>query len=131
MSCNWITPSIDVAYEFQNEYGDINIDTSNFSKLGAPKVQICINATTNEFHTKVYQSLTLIGVPSQESKCGGKYYFSLLINDYFVLEIPMNIGMNFMFSALFLTHRQENSGTDLPENFINVASFLNKMIQSY
>ena len=32
MGCNWITPSIDVAYELQNEYGDINKDTSDFSK---------------------------------------------------------------------------------------------------
>ena len=72
----------------------------------------------------------MIGVPRQDSKCGGKQYFTFLIKKIFVLEIPMKIGVNFMFSAFFLTHRQENTGTDLPELFINFASFLNTKLCS-
>ena len=131
MGCNWTSASIDAAYELQNDYGDINIDASDFLKLGTPQLQICINATTNEYHTEFDQSFTLIGVPRQESKCGGVYDFSFLINDHFEIKIPMKIGVNFMFSALFLTHRQETNQKDLPEHFINFASFLNKKLFSH
>ena len=131
MGCNWTSASIDAAYELQNDYGDININASDFLKLGTPQLQICINATTNEYHTEFDQSFTLIGVPRQEGKCGGKYYFSFLINDHFEIKIPMKIGVNFMFSALFLTHRQETNQKDLPEHFINFASFLNKKLFSH
>ena len=57
---NWIAPVVDVAYNLQKDYGDINIKDSVIFKLGVPQAQICVNATTAEFHTEYDQSLTSV-----------------------------------------------------------------------
>ena len=52
---NWIAPVVDVAYNLQKDYGDINNKNSVLFKLGVPQAQLCVNATTAEFHTEYDQ----------------------------------------------------------------------------
>ena len=72
---NWIAPVVDVAYNLQRENGDINIKNSVLFQLGVPQAQICVNATTAEFHTEYDQSLTYICVPKQNMEGKNWYEF--------------------------------------------------------
>ena len=124
---NWIAPVVDVAYNLQKDYGDINIKNSVLFKLGVPQAQICVNATTAEFHTEYDQSLTYICVPNQEMDGKNWYEFLFKINKSTVLSLPMPIGFNLLFSATFLTHRQHCNNRN-KHVFVNFASFSNKKL---
>ena len=124
---NWIAPVVDVAYNLQKDYGDINIKDSVLFKLGVPQAQICVNATTSEFHTEYDQSLTYICVPKQKMNGKNWYEFLFKINASTVLSLPMSVGLNLLFSATFLTHRQHCNNQN-GHIFLNFASFSNKKL---
>ena len=124
---NWIAPVVDVAYNLQIDNGDINIKNSVLFQLGVPQAQICVNATTAEFHTEFDQSLTYICVPKQKMEGKNWYEFLFKINSSTVLSLPMSIGLNILFSATFLTHRQHCNNRN-KHMFLNFASFSNKKL---
>ena len=125
--CNWIAPVVDVAYNLQKDNGDINIKNSDLFQLGVPQAQICVNATTSEFHTEYDQSLTYICVPKQKMIEKNCYEFLFKIDTSTVLSLPMSVGLNLLFSATFLTHRQHSNYKN-KHTFINFASFSNKKL---
>ena len=124
---NWIAPVVDVAYNLQRDNGDINIKNSDLFQLGVPQAHICVNATTSEFHTEYDQSLTYICVPKQKMNGKNWYEFLFNINASTVLSLPMSVGLNLLFSATFLTHRQHCNNQN-GHIFLNFASFSNKKL---
>lgn len=130
-----ISPIIRTAYELQSTIGNINIKEGSASKSGCWQTSICVDATTGDFHTEQDCTYTLISIPNQNtisSKTAGEnYHFLFCLTDKKNLNIPLNLGISFIFSAAFLTHRQhmndlKHSNED--EHFFNVASYGNKRL---
>ena len=124
---NLLSPIMDVAEKIQNELGDINLKFGKLGAMGLYSAQLCVNATTRDFHTEFDQGPTLTSVPNQNLEDGPRYIFLFYINTTATLQLPMTAKMSFIFSAGLLTHRQEND-SDSNQLFINLASFCNKKL---
>ena len=104
------------------------------SKHGVWQSQICVNAQTAELHTEKDCTYTIIGVPNQNMKALPKRQinnlFLLHLNNDNVFAIPMLPQTYFMFSGLFITHRQNSGGFSIAnkESFFNVASYGNQQL---
>ena len=105
-----ISPVFDAAYKLQNIMGGVNLSQVKTSNCGAWKFHICVNASTSIFHTESDCIYTLISVPlqklkpSEKSKMDSMLIFQL--NSSKSITLPLHGGLSFLYSGLFLTHRQ-------------------------
>ena len=130
-----ISPVLETCYDLQTDAIKLNMKEVLSSKDGCWQSSLCVNAITKQFHTEKDCTYTLISIPSQESNCEDKnanrYDFIFKINDRKHLSIKLTPGTSFIFSGLYLTHRQNMSIGKLidPEcNFFNIASYGNKRL---
>lgn len=129
-----ISPVIDTAFEIQNEVGDINLQPISSSKNGCWQTSVCINAQTSDFHIEKDCTYTLISIPRQEyfksttKKDAFNFIFKLSKTE--MVNIELVPSLSFIFSGLFLTHRQnkKNQNTSSNDVFFNIASYGNKCL---
>ena len=127
-----ISPVLSAAYKYQNELKCNVMSDVESSKHGVWQSQICVNAQTSELHTETDCTYTIIGVPNQNTKALPKRrkdnLFLLHLNDNNVFAIPMLPSTYFMFSGLYITHRQNSGGFSIAnrELFFNVSSYGNQ-----
>ena len=60
-----ISPVLDVAFQMQKQYGDVNFKEVELSELGIWKTVVTVNAYTKELHTEDDCTSTIIHVPNQ------------------------------------------------------------------
>ena len=60
-----ISPLLDVAFQKQEKIGNINFVAGDSTRYGVWHTSICVNATTESFHTEKDVTYTLISVPGQ------------------------------------------------------------------
>ena len=126
-----ILPALDIANKLQPEYGDIFLKKNDDECSAMWHTNVCINASTGEFHTEKDTSYTLITVPSQgyktQKNCGNVYNFLFKLNEDNVISLPLTPDLSFLFSATFLSHRQEgNESTEkVSQPFVNLSSYGN------
>ena len=91
---------------------------------------VCINAMTNDLHTEMDSSYTLICVPKQldENYKRLETNFLFQINDEKTIRIPMNERMVFMYSGYMLSHHQVLEKNQSDTTFINLATYGNKRL---
>ena len=63
-----LLPVIDVAHSKQYNFGDIGMIKNDNASPSMWNTNVCVNASTGDFHTEKDTSYTLITVPSQEQK---------------------------------------------------------------
>ena len=97
---------MDVAERIQDEYRDINLRSGKMGEIGLYAAQVCINATTREFHTDFDQGPTLMCVPDQKYHETNNYKFCFHINDENFIQLNIIPNLNFIFSTAMLTHRK-------------------------
>ena len=89
---------------------------------------ICVNAETKKLHTEHDCTYTLIFAP-QQNKTLDKYEFNFCLNPRNNVCFDMNDGISFMFSGMFLKHKQHKwkhgNNNDL---FFNFASYGNQRL---
>ena len=129
-----ILPALDVAHDMQRHYSDINLKLSGTSSENMWSTNVCINATTEEYHTEKDTSYTLITFPLQNFNLqkikGNVNDFHFKVNDQVCISLPMTPDVTFMFSGTFLTHRQ-NGNSSLDKNsheFVNLSSYGNQKL---
>ena len=89
---------------------------------------MCVNAETEEYHTEMDCTYTLIHVPNQKRDTGWcKYHFLFDLSTAVNISFHMVPGMSIMFSGQFATHRQSCDTINRKESdvFINFASYGN------
>jgi hypothetical protein len=129
-----ISPVIDTCFELQSSIKDINIKKGYASNDGCWQSSLCVDAVTGQFHNEQDCTYTLISVPRQDTiesnKNSNKYHFLFELTKKKRLNIPLFPGVSFIFSGLFLTHRQHIvQGTiGNQDKFFNVASYGNKRL---
>ena len=129
-----ISPVLSAAYTYQTEFDCEVMSNVESAKHGVWQSQICVNAQTSELHTEKDCTYTIIGVPKQNIKDlpnrQKNNLFLLHLNDNNVFAIPMLPNTYFMFSGLYITHRQNSGGfsTANKESFFNVASYGNQQL---
>ena len=127
-----LAPVLDTSFHIQTDYKDLNFKETLASNSGCWQSSICVNAQTKKLHTEDDCTYTLISIPNQnrpkESQVRYDFLFNLTGNDS--LNIPLKPGVSFMFSGLFLTHRQNKSIEVTAKNdiFFNIASYGNKRL---
>ena len=94
---NFLSPTMDVGQRIQKEIGDVNLCFGKLGEIGLYAAQVCINATTRDFHTKFDQGPTLICVPNQILRDGIDYKFCFLINEETIIQLPMTMNLSFYF----------------------------------
>ena len=97
------------------------------SASGCWTTSICVNAETKVLHNEYDCTYTMISAPIQKH-IESKYEFNLCLNAKNNISIDMNSGVMFMFSGLFLKHKQYRwfgKGNDL---FFNFASYGNNRL---
>ena len=126
-----ILPILDIANKMQCDHGDIYLKRTKDACAAMWHTNVCVNATTGEFHTERDTSYTLIMVPTQnykaQKKDGNKYNFLFKLNDDTLVSLPLTPNLSFLFSATFLTHRQEGSeyADKSKQPFVNLSSYSN------
>ena len=98
---------------------------------GILNCHICINAMTNESHTEMDSSYTLINVPKQIDpnyrRLNTKFCFH--INENTTIIIPMDERIVFLYSGYMLSHHQVLEKQYRPSTtFLNLASYGNKRL---
>ena len=129
-----IAPVIETSYKLQLEEKDLNLTEVPSSSDGCWQTSICIDAETKQYHTEHDCTYTLISVPKQivskSIASSIKYDFLFKLTDSQSINVSMKPGVSFMFSGLFLCHRQNKSKDDIncDERFFNMASYGNKRL---
>lgn len=100
-----ISPVVDVAYDMQDSHGSVNLTNVNTSSSGLWQSKVCINASTEKWHTENDASYTLVSVPKQSSIENVVFFFKFNSNK--CIGIPMKSGVSFISSMKLLTHRQQ------------------------
>ena len=132
-----ISPVLIAAYNYQHELKCNIMSDVESSKHGVWQSQICVNAQTSELHTEKDCTYTIIGIPNQNMKALPKRrknnLFLLHLNKNNVFAIPMLPQTYFMFSGLYITHRQNSGGFSIAnkESFFNVASYDNQQLLNH
>ena len=89
---------------------------------------ICVNAETKNLHTEHDCTYTLIFAPQQNST-RDKYEFNFCLNPRNNVSFDMNDGISFMFSGMFLKHKQYKwKGGNNKDIFFNFASYGNQRL---
>ena len=88
----FILPALDVAHDMKRVYGNINLKPSGESSDTMWSTNVCINASTREFHTEKDTSYTLIMLPFQDyklqQKSGKVYTFLFKLIDNKCISLP-------------------------------------------
>ncbi len=104
------------------------------SKDGCWQTTICINAQTSKFHNENDCTYTVITIPRQayfnQGNQNNEYHFIFKLTNCDKVHLKLHPGMSFIFSGLFLTHRQskvqkENKSDSV---FFNIGSYGNKRL---
>ena len=125
-----IAPVLETSYELQQKNIDLNLKEGFSSKDGCWQTSLCVNAVTKQFHTEQDCTYTLISIPNQALN-EDRYDFIFKINPQKHICIQMIPGLSFIFSGMYLTHRQNISQSNMNKsstNFFNVASYGNKRL---
>ena len=129
-----IAPVLETSYELQLEEKELNIKETPSIADGCWQSSICVNAETKQMHTEHDCTYTLISIPKQvipkDTKCFPKYDFLFKLTNNQSINISLKPGISFMFSGLFLTHRQNKSKVTQHDKmpFFNMASYGNKRL---
>ena len=129
-----ILPVLDIASKMQVNYGNIFFKKDKKKCSSTWNINVCINASTEDFHTENDTSYTLITVPSQNSKdqhnCGSIYNFLFKLNEDLIISLPLTPDLSFLFSGTYLSHRhQGNKSTEKTTNpFVHISSYGNKRL---
>jgi hypothetical protein len=128
-----VAPVLQVAFEQQQiDNKDLNLQANLSSSDGCFQSCICINAETQTYHTEHDCTYTMITIPSQThtKKSTIVYDFLFELTSKQSINIPLEAGVSFIFSGLFLKHRQNKShGICTADNtFFNIASYGNKKL---
>ena len=127
-----LAPVLDTTFYIQTDFKDINLRENLGSINGCWQSSICVNAETQEYHTEHDCTYTLISIPNQSKSKESKMKYDFLFNltDKQSINIHLKPGVSFMFSGLFLKHRQNKSNTisNSDEPFFNIASYGNKRL---
>ena len=125
---------IDVAHSKQYNFGDIGMIKNHNASDSMWNTNVCVNASTGDFHTEKDTSYTLITVPSQEQKeqknNGNEYSFLFKLNANTTISLPLSIYLTFLFSGMFISHRQKGNNSRNKEDppFINLSSYGNQRL---
>ena len=128
-----LSPVIQIAFDTQSiDNKDLNLKETLSSNEGCFQSSICVNAETKEYHVEHDCTYTLITVPNQNKPKESlvEYDFLFKLTGKQTINIPLKSGVTFMFSGLFLNHRQNKSkqNTTKDEAFFNIASYGNKRL---
>ena len=100
-----ISQVVDVAYNMQATCGSVNLQRVETTSSGLWQSKVCINVSTDKWHTENDCSYTLVSMPKQEYKPNYVFFFQL--NSKKQIGIPIVAGVSFMSSMKLLTHRQQ------------------------
>ena len=111
-----ISPVMSAAYEHQKGFETNILINVESSKHRIWQLQICVNASTAGLHTETDCIYTVTAVPNQYTKKLPKKrkhnLFLLHLNAQNIYSVPMIPQRYFIFSSLFITHRQHSGGFD-------------------
>ena len=130
----FIMPLLDTANRLQCSNGNILLKKKENECAAMWNTNICVNASTGEFHTENDTSYTLITVPQQDFKsqknCGNTYNFLFKLNEGNQISLPLIPNVSCLFSGLFLYHRQKgnDSKEQLHKPFVNLSSYGNQRL---
>ena len=132
-----ICPVLNVAYEMQFDYGDVNLKKVITKDSGLWMSSVCVNAKTCQYHSEDDCTYTVVKVPKQNKEMNGKYVssrvFMLQINESTTFTLPLEQNLTFLYSGNFITHRQECDNKSYHDGslFFNITSYGNKRIFSH
>ena len=63
----YIAPTLNIAYQLQEEIGDCNMKTTAVSRSGLWQSSICVNCQTSTCHTENDCTYTVITTPNQHT----------------------------------------------------------------
>ena len=132
---DYISPTLNVAYNLQKDIGDFNLKKMEHSETGLWQAAVCVSCQTSHLHTENDCTYTVITTPRQET-CGRKrpeYNFIFELKKGETIGLELETGISFIYSAKYLNHRQsynENSG-NASEVFINLASYGNERLYNH
>ena len=110
---------------------DINMKSPLYEPVsmqsGCWTSSICVNAETKELHNECDCTYTIITAPLQNHIIS-KYEFNFCLNTKNNVSINMNSGVTFMFSGLFLLHKQYKWFGEGKDLFYNFASYGNNRL---
>ena len=72
-----ISPVVDIAYNMQATYGSATLHRVETASSGLWRSKVCINASTDKWHTSNECSYILVSVPKQECKSNYVFFFQL------------------------------------------------------
>ena len=127
-----LMPILHAANELQKELGDIGLQNVKTSRSGVWQSQVCVNATTKQFHIEKDCSYTIISVPKQSIKKNhfiANFYFKIQEENLF--SIRMKPDIKFMFSGYYLTHRQQTTYWKEYDTLFNFAAYSNNRMFSH
>ena len=125
----YIAPILNVGKKIQDNRNQIHLQEVASSKFGLWSSQLCVDAQTQILHTENDCTYTMIVTPRQEN-VDNDYEFIFQLNEFKSIGITMHNNTNFIFTGLFLTHKQvcnrKNKSNDTEKKaFFNLASYGN------
>ena len=126
-----IAPILRVAYNKQEEDGNINLKEVPSSQYGLWQSELCVNAITRDFHTERDVSYTLISVPYQVYDNNHKQqprntFFLFKLSNNLTIGFKMYPKTSFIFNGNMLTHRQfSEDGYELLSKRKNINNYYN------
>ena len=132
-----ISPVIDVAYNMQKEYGDINLKATKGINNGIWMATIALNAQTSQFHSENDCTYTLVTVPRQcvRMNKGNNFerVFLIKLNEDNIFGIPLTHSLSTVFSGNFITHRQHIDSRCYNDGslFYNIVSYGNQRLYNH
>ena len=128
-----ISPVLESANHLQSTIGNVNLKQVPSSKYGCWQTSICVNAQTQEYHNESDCTYTIITIPKQRKNQSVSFDFLFMLSDKQYINIPLTEGVSFIFSGMFLTHRQNKYTIDdsIRGDFFNIASYGNKRLFSH
>ena len=131
----YISPTLSVAHNLQQEIGDCNIRKMKHSDTGIWQASICVSCHTSNLHTENDCTYTVITTPKQEvddSKMP-EYNFIFDLKKGQTIGLSLQPGLSFMYSGKYMTHRQSinQNHANANEVFINLASYGNERLYNH
>ena len=139
---NVIAPILQVSYDMQMEYGNINLKKVLTSDDGLWYSEVCMNAITRIFHTEKNPTYTLINVPEQQQDpkkdARNDTYFLFEINLDMIYALKMSENICFLFHGSLITNRQfsqdgyeDKKVRDSKVTFFNIACYRNERLYKH
>ena len=92
--------------------------------LGFMSSYVNVDCSTKHRHTEKDSSYTLISVPTRQTTEEHDYTFEFTLTESHSLNVVMNRGTCFLYSAYLLAHRQVRNGKKC--GFVNISAYGNK-----